>query len=164
MKENFYKGDFKSGMIAETDDGTLYIVWGKALISMNKGGFLIENLAVDLKRNSVRNRQIKRIYSKPKRDNFSGSASMDYWLGNKCILKYCTIIWERKDFVCLNDLFETKMYTFNSETGEGFRAEFKGSYHTNEEILYAFIVRESGSFGEGYTFAFGAEHSWIITE
>lgn len=159
MKENFCKSDLRTGMLFIRRDGKKFLVMldnttTADYISDDECHGGLSYYCEDLKYgSSSRYMDICSVY-KPTLSSKLLSFDVDDM----------KLIWERNDAVDLCYLFETKMYTFNSETGEGFRAEFKGSYHTNEEILYAFIVRESGSFGEGYTFAFGAEHSWIITE
>jgi len=93
------KSDLETGMIVKTRDGKMRLMISGTAISYNDGGGVSENfLNEDLTSVSLLNGDIDAVFSAPTR-NDSYNADMNFWFKNnfKNILKYCTLLWERKE-------------------------------------------------------------------
>lgn len=91
------KKDLKTGMVAETEDGELRIVWGNTLVSYDAGGAFLVDFNDDLERDdNGPSGDVIKVYSRPNKT--SGlRGSMNLWLQNKEILNYVDLLWERKE-------------------------------------------------------------------
>lgn len=87
----------KTGMVVETEDEKLRIVWGNTLVSFDSGGAFLNDFNDELERDdNGPSGNVIRIYSRPNKTK-GLRGSIKTWLKYREILNYVDLIWERKE-------------------------------------------------------------------